>query len=224
MDVFGFMHGNRTYFEDFVSRSTYHSNRIEGSTLSLAETYVVQFNASDPMRLEGHTARELYEAINFKYALSLAMAEPEAPLSEALIKKIAVQLNANIGEIDGYRRTGVVILGAEHLPPAAAQVPQLMLQLVHEYLCDEGVDPFLREARFHIRFERIHPFADGNGRTGRILIDRGLMAAGLAPAVIDSDERVRYLGLIADVDYDGLADLLRVSSERESERIEALRP
>ena len=68
--------------------------------------------------------------------------------------------------------------GAEHIPPKPNQVNQLMMQLVYEYNHDDDVDPYLREARFHIRFERIHPFEDGNGRTGRILVNRGLLQAG----------------------------------------------
>lgn len=99
----------------------------------------------------------------------------------------------------------MIIRGAEHLPPAANQVNQLMMQLVYEYNHDEGGDPFLREARFHVRFERVHPFEDGNGRTGRILVNRGLMRAGLAPVVIPVEERAAYMDLLARSDYDGLA-------------------
>lgn len=77
------------------------------------------------------------------------------------------------------------------------------------YNHDEGGDPFLREARFHVRFERVHPFEDGNGRTGRILVNRGLMRAGLAPVVILVEERAAYMDLLARSDYDGLAAMLR---------------
>ena len=82
-----------------------------------------------------------------------------------------------------------------------------------------GADPFLREARFHIRFERIHPFEDGNGRTGRILANRGLMRAGLAPVVIPVEERATYMDLLARSDYDGLAAMLHRLSEVEIERM-----
>ena len=114
----------------------------------------------------------------------------------------------------------MIIRGAEHLPPAANQVNQLMMQLVYEYNHDEGGDPFLREARFHVRFERVHPFEDGNGRTGRILVNRGLMRAGLAPVGILVEERAAYMDLLARSDYDGLAAMLRRLSEAETERME----
>lgn len=70
MDVIKFMREHRTYFEDFVTRGTYHSNAIEGNTLSYAETYAILFN-DNSMKVTA-TARELYEAINHKYALSRA--------------------------------------------------------------------------------------------------------------------------------------------------------
>ncbi|WP_269747171.1 Fic family protein [Thermophilibacter immobilis] len=76
-------------------------------------------------------------------------------------------------------------------------------------------------ADFHSRFERIHPFEDGNGRTGRILIDRGLIKSGLAPAVITKDVRAEYFGFITERDVLGLAGLLRSLVADENARIAA---
>ena len=115
MDAVAFMRGNRAYFEDFITRSTYHSNAIEGSTLSYAETYAILWN--DNSLQVTATARELYEAINHKYALSLALEDMQAPLSERLVKEIARAINKNINEIGGYRTVSVLIRGAEHIPP-----------------------------------------------------------------------------------------------------------
>lgn len=217
MDVIGFMREHQDYFEDYVTRSTYHSNAIEGSTLSFAETYAILWN-DNSLKVTA-TARELYEAINHKYALSVASDATDDPLTERLVKAVAKAINLNISEVDGYRRVSVLIRGAEHLPPQANQVNQLMMQLVYEYNHDEQDDPFLREARFHIRFERIHPFEDGNGRTGRILINRGLMRDGLAPVVIPVEERAAYLEFLAQGDAEGLADMLRRLSRAEEERM-----
>lgn len=218
VDVMEFMRDHQAYFEDYVTRSTYHSNAIEGSTLSYAETYAILWN-DNSMKVTA-TARELYEAINHKYALGVATGELSTSLSERLIKDIAQGINRNISEVDDYRRVQVVIRGAEHMPPAPNQVNQLMMQLVWEYNHDEGEDPFLREAKFHIRFERIHPFEDGNGRTGRILINHGLMRAGLAPVVIPVEERAAYMEALARSDYEGLAAMFCRLSEAEAERME----
>lgn len=223
MTVIEFLKSNRAYFEDFITRSTYHSNAIEGSTLSFPETYAILWD-DNSMSIKA-TARELYDAINHKYALSLALDDGGVELREPLIKAIAEQINKSVNDISGYRRVQVMIRGAEHIPPAPQQVVSLMMELVYAYNLDirGGRDPFEREAEFHIRFERIHPFEDGNGRTGRILLNRGLLLSDVAPAVISIDDRAHYLDLIGHQDVAGLAGLLRRLSEAEAERIEAFK-
>lgn len=217
MDVIKFTREHRAYFEDFVTRSTYHSNAIEGSTLSYAETYAILFN-DNSMKVTA-TACELYEAINHKYALSRALENPDEELSERLIKDIAQAINRNINEVGGYRTVPVFIAAAEHIPPAPNQINQQMMQLVYEHNQDFGLDPFLREARFHLRFERIHPFEDGNGRTGRILLNRGLMREQIAPVVIPVEQRARYMDALAQCDDMALAKLFKELSAAEEERI-----
>ena len=70
-----------------------------------------------------------------------------------------------------------------------------------------------------MRFERIHSFEDGNGRTGRILVNRGLLRAGLAPIVVPFERRAEYLAMLANGDADGLAEMFRSLSRTEEERI-----
>lgn len=223
MNAYDFMRSNRDYFEDFVSRSTYHSNAIEGNTLTLAETYAIQF--VDNSVVVTATPREIYEAINYKYALSSAMETVTESLTDSIVIAVAKDINRNISEIGGYRKSQVLIRGAEHVPPAANQINQMMHTLLHDYALDvaDGVDPYLREATFHVRFERIHPFEDGNGRTGRILMTRGLVNDGLPPAVIPVESRKTYLKLLADRDIDGLAEMISSLSTMEKKRIEAFR-
>lgn len=108
----------------------------------------------------------------------------------------------------------------EDLPPEANQVNQRMMQLVYDYNHSVIEDPFLKESQFHIQFERIHPFEDGNGRTGRILINRGLMRSGVAPVVIPLEERAEYMEHLAASDYEGLADMLCRLSEFEEKRMQ----
>lgn len=221
MDILAFMKQHQDYFEDFITRSTYHSNAIEGSTLSMAETYAVLWN-DDSMVIKA-TSRELYDAINYKYALSLALEDRSLELRESLVKSVGKQVNANLSDISGYRTTRVMIRGAEHMPPSPQAVVQLMMELVYAYNLDvrSGRDPFDREAEFHIRFERIHPFEDGNGRTGRILLNRGLIASGLPPAVITKEVRAEYMELIANQDVPGMTRMLAALSASEQARIEA---
>ena len=218
MNIIKFMRSHRAYFEDFVTRSTYHSNAIEGNTLSYAETYAILWN--DNSLQVTATARELYEAINHKYALAKALETPEDELTERLIKDIAIAINRNINEISGYRTVPVFIAGAQHIPPAPDQVNQQMMQLVYEHNLDKDADLFLLEAQFHLRFERIHPFEDGNGRTGRILLNRALMRKNVPPVVIPVEERATYMELLAQRDDIALAAFFRELSASEGERIE----
>ena len=104
-----------------------------------------------------------------------------------------------------------VVFGGAVIAGTRARKQRTMLSLIH----------ILRAARFHIRFERIHPFEDGNGRTGRILVNRGLLQAGLAPVVVPFERRAEYLAMLADGDSDGLAEMFRSFSHSEEERIAA---
>ena len=97
------INSNFSYFQDFISRSTYHSNAIEGNTLSYAETYAILWN--DNSFKVSAEPREWYEATNHKYALSYVIesAAAKEDLTEAFIQKVGIMINKNIKEIDGYR-------------------------------------------------------------------------------------------------------------------------
>lgn len=167
MKIRDFIFENRDYFEDYITRSTYHSNGIEGNTLSYAETYAILWN--DNSFTVNTQPRELYEAINHKYALNYVLNNLDQDLSESMIKHIAITINKNINEIDGYRKGPVFIRGAEHIPPAPDQLPQLMMYYVYNYNHTAYDGIFEKIAATHLEFERIHPFSDGNGRTDGFL-------------------------------------------------------
>lgn len=220
MNIIETIRKNRTYFEDFITRSTYHSNAIEGNMLSYVETYAILWN-DNSFRISA-TPRELYEAINHKYALFYAMDHIDESLSKTLICHIAELINKNIDEISGYRTGAVYIKGAEHIPPAPNQVPQAMMHLLYNVDKTNYNSVYEKAADFHIQFERIHPFSDGNGRTGRILVNFILLKENRAPVIIEKDVRAKYFELIANQDYIGLAQLLQELSEKELERIKQI--
>lgn len=198
-----FIKKNQPYFENFITRSTYHSNGIEGNTLSYAETYAVIFN-DNSFQVKAKP-RELYEAINHKYAIDYLFRNIEKPLSQDMIKQLGIIINKNISEIDGYRRGPVLIQGAEHVPPAAYEVPQAMMYFVHNFSHTEYDSIYEKLADMHLKYERIHPFSDGNGRTGRLLLNYELMKAEHAPIVIPKEERTDYFSFLAGCDVKGLA-------------------
>ena len=197
---------NDKYFEDFITRSVYHSNAIEGNTLSYYETYQIIFNCSSDDTLQNVKPRELYEAINLKYAMDYIFRHLYEDMTIECIQHIGKIINKNINDIDGFRTTSVFIAGAEHMPPEAADVPRLMNELLFTSFKS---DDFIYDlANFHIRYERIHPFTDGNGRSGRVLINKLALQNGYAPFVIPKDKRTPYMNLLADCDIMGLKSMI----------------
>ena len=215
--IVDFIKSNKAYFEDYITRNTYHSNGIEGNTLSYAETYAILFN-DNSLRITS-TSREIYEAINHKYALSYIIDNIENILSEKLIKDIAIQINKNIMEISGYRTTQVFIQGAEHIPPSANMINQSMMFFVHNYNNAVYDTVFEKIAVNHLQFEQIHPFSDGNGRTGRLLINYELLKNNLPPIVIPKEERTKYFDMISKSDVVALSEYFQELNNAEKQRL-----
>ena len=207
MNILEFILNNQTYLEDFITRSTYHSNAIEGSTLTYAETYAILYN-DNSFKIEGKEPREIYEAINHKKALELVFKnlQNNDTFDERFIKNINKLINENIKDSEGYRKVQVFIRGSEHIPPTPEQIPNLMNYYIYNYTHD-------------IEFEKIHPFEDGNGRTGRLLLNYELLKNNIAPIVITKEDRVKYFEFLKSNDDIGLANWLKELSLNEQERI-----
>ncbi|GFH41757.1 cell division protein Fic [Lactococcus hodotermopsidis] len=176
--------------EEFIVEYTYNSNAIEGNTLTLRETDMVLRGLTiDKKPLKDHM-----EAIGHKEAFEFvsSLVKENAPISESIIKQIHYLVLADKKEDRGiYRKVPVRIMGAAHEPVQPYMIAPSMEQLMKKYHeSDEHVIP--RLARFHIEFESIHPFIDGNGRTGRLLVNLELMKAGFPPIDIKFTDRVNY--------------------------------
>ena len=219
MNILNFLFENKEYIEDFITRSTYHSNAIEGSTLTYAETYAILYN-DNSFKIEGKEPREIYEAINHKKALELVLKsiENNEDFDERLIKKINETINKDIKDTIGYRTVQVFIRGSEHVPPSPEKIPNLMNYFIYNYNNDTD-DIYTKIAKYHIEFEKIHPFEDGNGRTGRLLINYELIKNDLPPVVISKDDRVKYFELIRNNDTINLAEWFKELSNIEKDRI-----
>ena len=214
-----FILNNKNYLQDFFTRNTYHSNSIEGSTLTYAETYAILYN-DNSFKIQGKEPREIYEAINHKSALELVFdsLKNNVLFDDRLIKNINKTINKNIKDTDGYRNVSVLIRGSDHIPPAPEKIPNLMQYFIYNYNHDVQ-DIYIKIAMYHIEFEKIHPFEDGNGRTGRLLINYELLKNNLPPAVITKDNRVKYFELIRNNDIIGFANWLKELSNIEKDRM-----
>lgn len=219
MEIFEFILNNNDYLEDLITRSTYHSNAIEGSTLTYAETYAILYN-DNSFKIEGKEPREIYEAINHKKALEFVFKnlQNNEDLDERFIKNLNETINRDIKDTEGYRTVQVFIQGSEHIPPEPEKVPNLMMYYMYNYNHDEQ-DVFSKIAKYHIEFEKIHPFEDENGRTGRLLLNYELLKNNLPPVVISKDDRVNYFELLRNNDIAGLAKWLKELSIAEEERM-----
>lgn len=176
--------------EEFIVEYTYNSNAIEGNTLTLRETDLVLRGLTiDQKPLKDHM-----EAVGHKEAFDFVseLVKDNVPISESIIKQIHYLVLADKKEDRGvYRRIPVHIIGAQHEPVQPYLIEPKMEQLLYDFAAStEHIVTKL--ARFHIEFEGIHPFIDGNGRTGRLLVNLELMKAGFPPIDIKFTDRIAY--------------------------------
>lgn len=176
--------------EEFIVEYTYNSNAIEGNTLSLRETDLVLKG----LTIDQKPLREHLEAVGHKEAFEFVseLVTNNVPISESIIKQIHTLVLADKKEDRGvYRRVPVRIMGAQHEPVQPYLIEPKMEQLLHDLAASK--EPIVTKlARFHIEFEGIHPFIDGNGRTGRLLVNLELMKAGYPPIDIKFTDRIAY--------------------------------
>lgn len=182
--------------EEFVVEYTYNSNAIEGNTLTLRETDLVLRGLTiDQKPLKDHM-----EAVGHKDAFYFVrdLVKEQEPLSESVIKQIHYLVLADKKEDRGvYRRVPVRIMGAKHEPVQPYLIQPKMERLLEDYR-NNTEHIITKLARFHIEFEGIHPFIDGNGRTGRLLVNLELMKAGYPPIDIKFKDRVAYYNAFDD--------------------------
>ena len=176
--------------EEFIVEYTYNTNAIEGNTLTLRETDLVLRG----LTIDGKPLKDHMEAVGHKEAFDFVseLVKDNVPISEGIIKQIHYLVLADKREDRGvYRRVPVHIMGAQHEPVQPYLIKPKMEQLLYDFAAStEHIVTKL--ARFHIEFEGIHPFIDGNGRTGRLLVNLELMKSGLPPIDIKFTDRIAY--------------------------------
>lgn len=176
--------------DEFLVEFTYNSNAIEGNTLTLQETALVL----EGITIDRKPLQDHLEAVGhrdaFFYVVSLVSAK--VPISERIIREIHALVLMNKPEDKGaYRKIPVKIMGSHHEPPQPYLIPDQMERLVAD-LSRYNRHSIETAALFHLNFEGIHPFIDGNGRTGRLILNLMLMQAGYPPIDVKFTDRRKY--------------------------------
>ncbi|GAB2023682.1 Fic family protein [Pseudolactococcus yaeyamensis] len=212
------------YIKDLAIRFSHHSTALEGNTLTLAETALLLLEGMTPNR-RVHK-REIFEIESNARALNVVLQEVNEPneLTEFIIKKIHYFIGESTVTFAGeYKKLDNYIVGADFQTVKASEVAATMAEFVSDYnkALKETSHLFETIADYHIRFEKIHPFSDGNGRTGRMLNALVALKHDRLVPVIPSDEKGRYLQYLKDEDSKGLGEWLETLSEFEVERYDA---
>jgi len=202
----------RRLHEDLRIQTTYNSNAIEGNTLTLRETQLIlEYGVTSG----GHPLREFLEATNTAGAFDAVaqLVDNGESVTLTTVTMLHKLVTEKILDHPGqFRRVPVHIRGATMTPPPASQVPDLMQQWVLWVNGAESkrYDSVTRAIIAHHGFESVHPFEDGNGRVGRLLLNMLLMREGYPPALVLRDWRERYVLALQRADQGDYTALLNV--------------
>ncbi len=175
---------------EFIAEFTYNSNAIEGNTLTLQETALVM----EGLTVDGKPLRDHLEAVGHRdaYLYVQQLVSTKTPITEKVIREIHSLVLVDKPEDRGvYRSIPVRITGLRHEPPQPFLVPVQMEKIIRT-LYKGRRHPIERAASFHLDFEGVHPFVDGNGRTGRLILNLMLMQCGYPPINVKFSDRKRY--------------------------------
>ncbi|MFA5249586.1 MAG: Fic family protein [Candidatus Paceibacterota bacterium] len=197
--------------DQFILKLTYHSNSIEGSTLTEPDTAAIIF---DNAALSNKSLTEHLEAKNHQTALNYLFGHiaKKEKIDEGLaIKLHGILMNGVHPNAGVYRNHVVRIVGANLLTANYMSVPKLIKEAM-ALAAERSKDIIALSASVHGRFEQIHPFSDGNGRVGRLLMNAMLLNANFAPAIIRQQQKQLYYTYLykaqAKEDYSQLEDFL----------------
>ena len=179
--------------ESELSESVFNSNAIENSTLTLKETERILLELEISRNV---SVREVFEAKNLAKVMEYTRGKAlEAELSKEMVLLLHKLLINNIDDaIAGrFRASGEYVRMGTHIAPAPEHVERMVEGILLEYTADHLNYFTDKIAKFHLDFETIHPFCDGNGRMGRVIINYQLMRFGFPTVIIrDKEKRIYY--------------------------------
>jgi len=179
--------------ESELPESVFNSNAIENSTLTLKETERILLEMEVSRNV---SVREVFEAKNLARVMEYTRNKAhESELSMEMILLLHKMLIGNINDaIAGrFRTAGEYVRVGTHIAPAPERVEQMIKRILLEFSADQDLYFVDRIAKFHLDFETIHPFCDGNGRIGRVIMNFQFMRFGFPCIIVrDKEKRIYY--------------------------------
>jgi len=184
---------NKKLLDTLTLQLTYHTNTIEGSTMTLSDVGEVLF---DNKILSNRTAIEQTEARNHQAVLHWLLDQISANnnliIDEAFIKNIHLRLmNGIVSDAGQFRNHSVRIQGSRTTVSNWMKIPEFMKN-IHTNIDKNSNDIISILAKFHADFEKIHPFSDGNGRTGRLILLVMALQAHVVPPIVLKERKHAY--------------------------------
>ena len=213
------------YIRDLLVRIAHHSTAIEGNTLTLDENISILIKYYIPKEMPEKSYNEVRNYRELFPILLDLLDKKEKEIKVEEIKDYNKIIMANLSDDAGqYKKVANIILGAEFEPIKPYQVPYVMQEWCDNYnfriknakTDEEKVEIILDQ---HIKFERIHPFGDGNGRTGRLLIIDSCLRENLVPIIIPKEEKTKYIEFLANEDSKNFTKWALELQKKELERI-----
>ena len=191
--------------EDIRLRHTYHSDAIEGNTLTLQETKLV---LEEGIAIGGKPLKDHIEAQNDADAFDLMMSlsRGKAKITQEIIQQIHECVTKGILKNPvQYRTENIRITGADVSPPSYLKIIPLM-DVYIKNIQQSKLHPIHKFAYIHHELVRIHPFYDGNGRTARLLTNFYLVIQGYPPIIVKKQDREKYYKGLNKADHGNLSE------------------
>ena len=211
---------------DLCVRMAHHSTAIEGNTLTLAQSKSVIVDNYIPIAVK---EREFYEVRNYRYLTPLLIEALQANeiINNELIKKFHSVVMRDLHKEAGmFKMVENMIIGADFEPTkpylVASELKNWCDNLQYKLENTNSLEDKLAAIfESHIQFEKIHPFSDGNGRAGRLLIVYSCLEQSIAPLVVPQDKREFYIACLSENRVDDLVEFGAQLVLAEKERMRA---
>jgi len=191
------LQSKKEIIKSFAINFAYNTTSIEGNTITLKQAQNLLEEGKTP---KDKTLREIYDVQNTE-ATFIELLTNKQKISQKLIKTIHEKLMVNIDKRIGYRIKDIRVFQSHFDSTPGSYVRADMDMLIDWYKNNEKeLHPLVLASLFHHKFEKIHPFSDGNGRTGRMMVNFILMDKGYPPMIIYKKDRSMYLDALASAD------------------------